>query len=375
MADDTHSGDVVLLVETDLWQAWRYGDLGDGQDTELESVLARALASDAKFLSRCGLTEPAEQACRWLARSALSRAVVAAAADDQMRKLGRAIELVAGIQSGQLIFVAQPIAQLGARAATGELRFELLGRVVTESGLQSAGPMIGDAMWAGLCLEIDRAAIRQAGAAVKALADRGQRTVLHVNISAPPERVLGTVEETLDSTQIDARRLCLELTENHVLGRRAAKDFVAAASRLGCHVFADDFGDGGFPPPAWIKSLGLAGIKISDVFRQAKHDPSMRRVVAAIVAQANDYGMMTIAEWVDGPAAMGLAEELGFGYVQGSHLGPEVPLEELVAHHGSGRDCDLTRAAPRLRGRRGQHRRPRRFGPSIAFGFRRDSGY
>jgi EAL domain-containing protein (putative c-di-GMP-specific phosphodiesterase class I) len=325
-----HGGGVVLRLDTTCWKACRYRRYDPDGERELQFVLAQELASSAtRVVAEYGLDEDPERVAEWLAMAALSKAEVPP--DHLSERLGSALSLVMGLESGKTGFVAEPMRSLRG----GAIRYELLCR----RGRLRAGRMIRDAEWAGLSARLDRAVIRQAVQLLAALADTGERgVVVHVNVSNPTQ-ALGIVAETIEATGVDPRRLCLELTEGQTMDKIAAENFVRRARERGLSVVSDDMLDGPFPAFAWLSKLselGLAGFKVSDLFKQAATDRSTYKVLKALIAQAHDRHMLTVAEWVKDREAWRLAEDLGFDYVQGSFAGLGMSAAEMIGEARNG---------------------------------------
>lgn len=94
----------------------------------------------------------------------------------------------------------------------------------------------------------------------------------------------------------------------------------------------DDFGSG-FSSFVYLKFLDVDYIKIEgSLIRNLRHDPRDRVTVRHIHQMAKEFGLATIAEFVEDEETLVQVAEMGIDYVQGWHLGIPAPLQDLKSY-------------------------------------------
>ncbi|HXO13588.1 MAG TPA: EAL domain-containing protein, partial [Mycobacterium sp.] len=147
--------------------------------------------------------------------------------------------------------------------------------------------------------------------------------VLRINVS-PAQLVtdgfVGLVAATLDEFVLDARTVCLEITEHVVV-----KDIdtthktLAGLKEIGVQVAIDDFGTG-YSALTYLKSLPVDALKIDKEFvRDLGTDAanSDLAILKQVVALADAFGLDVIAEGVETAAAARALLDLGCYRAQG----------------------------------------------------------
>jgi EAL domain-containing protein (putative c-di-GMP-specific phosphodiesterase class I) len=87
----------------------------------------------------------------------------------------------------------------------------------------------------------------------------------------------------------------------------------------------DDFGSG-FSSFSYIKRLPVDILKIEGEFiADMLDDPRARAIVRSIATLARDFGIRTVAEFVESADVLDAAAELGIDLVQGYHIGRPAP--------------------------------------------------
>jgi PAS domain S-box-containing protein len=225
------------------------------------------------------------------------------------------------LENDRFRLYAQPIFDLATGALVSE---ELLLRMLGRDGeLIAPGEFLPVAETHEVMVEIDRWVI--GGAA--ALAADGRRVAVNLSArSVGTEEVLGTIEQALDATGADPRRLTFEITETAVAEDLAAAGaFAQRLASLGCGFALDDFGTG-YGTLTYLKSLPASYIKIDQSFvRDLMASDASRKVVEVIVGTAATFGLTTIAEGVEDDDTRDLLRELGVDWAQGFLLGRPHP--------------------------------------------------
>ena len=230
------------------------------------------------------------------------------------------------LEKDHFVLHAQPIVDL----ATGEtVQHELLLRLDDpEEGMISPGVFLPIAETYGLAPSIDRWVVRRA----VALAAAGH--AVEVNISArslSDSSLVYEIERRLAGSGADPALLVFEITETALLeDREDAARFANRLRELGCQVALDDFGTG-YGAFTTLKHLPVDVLKIDvDFVRDARTSPASRHVIAAVVALARAFDLLTIAEGVEDEDTLSVLRELGVDQAQGYHLGRPAPLADTL---------------------------------------------
>jgi len=141
------------------------------------------------------------------------------------------------------------------------------------------------------------------------------------------EGFLDHVLNAIETSHVDPRRVCFEITETAAIANlSSALRFISAIRGVGCRFILDDFGSG-FSSFAYLKNLPVDFLKIDASFtHQLPKDRVQRALVESILQIARVLGMKTIAEGVEDEATLGELRELGVDYGQGFVLHRPAPL-------------------------------------------------
>ncbi|MDX6243720.1 MAG: hypothetical protein QOE76_1443 [Frankiales bacterium] len=162
----------------------------------------------------------------------------------------------------------------------------------------------------------------------------GHRPSVAVNLSARSLLDLGLaddIEAVLRKHQLDPVRLKLEITETTMLGEvHLVVDVLDRLRALGVQIAVDDFGTG-YSSLTFLQRVQVNELKIDRSFVAGMlihpHDAA---IVRATVDLARSFGLLTVAEGVDSPAAARELEELGVdlgqGYWYAKPVRPEIAL-------------------------------------------------
>jgi len=155
-----------------------------------------------------------------------------------------------------------------------------------------------------------------------------------VNISAVQfaHRTLATtVLSALADSDIDPRRLELEITESVMLDARGSALGVLQQLRgIGVRVSLDDFGTG-YSSLGYLRSFPFDKIKIDQSFvRGTSEDPGNRAIVRAIASLGQNLGMATVAEGVETAEHMERVATDGCTHVQGYLISRPISAEQVA---------------------------------------------
>ncbi len=145
--------------------------------------------------------------------------------------------------------------------------------------------------------------------------------------SLSDEGLFDYIVEQLEANQIDATKVCFEITETAVVANmfRASKIIQALRNR-GCKFSLDDFGSG-LSSFQYLRQLAVDKLKIDGVFiRDVADDPVDQVMVRSIVQVAHEMGIQTVAEFVANDRILERLGEIGVDYAQGFHVAEPQPL-------------------------------------------------
>ena len=232
---------------------------------------------------------------------------------------------------GRFRLFRQPIAPLGEGREDGLT--ELFIRMLDDGGSPvPSTAFIAAAERYHLIAQVDRWVI---GESFARLGPRGAgRDLLAgpftLNLSGQSlgdEALLEHVLAELASSDIDATRVCFEITETAAIANlKSALRFISVLKGLGCRFVLDDFGSG-LSSFAYLKNLPVDFLKIDSAFvKGLVDDPIQRALVESIHQIGQVMGMQTIAEGVEDEATYEALRALGVDYAQGYWLARPAPL-------------------------------------------------
>ena len=139
------------------------------------------------------------------------------------------------------------------------------------------------------------------------------------------------VSQALDTWDIPARRLTLELTESALIRNQGiALGIMQQLHRLGCRLSIDDFGTG-YSPYTYLRQFSFDELKIDQSFvRRINSDSADLRIVQSLVDLAHTFGMHAVAEGVEDEATQASLRTLGCDLVQGWHLSAALPPDAFA---------------------------------------------
>lgn len=202
------------------------------------------------------------------------------------------------------------------------LKFECLIRMRAEDGREVPAPeFIPVAERLGLVHLLDRRVLELA---INTLAACPH---IHLNVNISMETVKDAVwaEGYLAHLRANAslvRRIAVELTETQVIDAiDASIEFVSEVKALGASFAIDDFG-AGYTSFRNLKALDIDTLKIDGSFVTGVSSSRENQLfVRTLLDLARNFGMKTVAEWVDNEADAMLLKGLGVDYLQGYLIG------------------------------------------------------
>lgn len=243
--------------------------------------------------------------------------------------------LQAALEEDRFVLYGQPIVPLAGPSAAPAC-FEILVRMVDEAGQhQLPGAFLPAAEHYGLMPRLDRWVIRHALAHIADPANAlGADIVYALNLSGQTLRDEGFVDFVVTALRDDdvrAEQICFEITETAAVGNfKHAAQLISRLRDYGCRFTLDDFG-AGMSSFAYLKHLGVDGIKIDGTFvSNVLENRADRAMVEAINQVGHVMGMRTTAESVEQPAVLDALRELGIDYAQGFGIQRPRPLVECL---------------------------------------------
>ncbi len=251
--------------------------------------------------------------------------------DDTRRRIVRRLELEQRLRealaAGALAAHYQPQVELGSGRLVG---VEALARwdvtepdefipLAEETGL--IGPL-GEIVLRAAC----RALASWHGAGLKPLTATVNISTRQLEDPDFPD----TVARAIAEAGIEARHLCLELTESALMGvAEASLNVLRAIKDLGVYVAIDDFGTG-HSSLSRLRRLPVEVLKVDRSFVDGLGtEPEDSAVVAAILSLAHALGLHVIAEGVETPLQAHQLTALGCSIAQGFLWSPAVPAERI----------------------------------------------
>ncbi len=242
------------------------------------------------------------------------------------------------------------VAELRGAAARGELvphyqpKIDLAGNVVAgfetltywqhpERGLLSPGAFVPVAERTGAIRHLTRDVFQLAVAQLREWRKRGEVLPLAVNLS-PVDlldlQLADSLAAVLAEHGVEARDVCLEITESTVMGDvERAHSVLDGLAANGFRLSVDDFGTG-HSSLAYLKNLPVHEVKIDRALISgiAASAPD-RTIVSSTIEMAHSLGLAVVAEGVETAEQHALLRSLGCDYAQGYLYARPLPAGEL----------------------------------------------
>jgi diguanylate cyclase (GGDEF)-like protein len=185
----------------------------------------------------------------------------------------------------------------------------------------------------GLLPELTRQMVGQALDAVAGWRRDGLDVQVSVNMTAEGVTEAGLVQELrdmLDDRDLDASRLCVELTESELLVTSAVGSLHELRA-AGIDVAIDDFGTG-YSSLAYLADLPFDRLKLDQSFvRRLDDHPRIAQLVAGLVDCVHRLGHGVVAEGVELASQSAALDGLSVEWQQGFLFGRPAPREAATA--------------------------------------------
>ncbi len=248
---------------------------------------------------------------------------------------GMADDLIQSVRDDQLEFYFQPILRLSDRRIAG---IETLVRWRhPEKGLMMPNQFLGLAEEIGFLEHLDRAGMRAAIGAARAMGDLGyEGTYVSFNASTHVLADETLIEEMLWTTGefgVDPGRIAVEVLETVFFADDTTETLLAEQIRIlreaGFIALLDDFGVG-YAGLAHLGQLDVNGLKIDrSLIKKITSDQTDQLIVKTILQLARDLGLRVVAEGVEDQKSVELLAGYGCEFIQGYVLARPMPLDDL----------------------------------------------
>jgi diguanylate cyclase (GGDEF)-like protein len=221
----------------------------------------------------------------------------------------------------------QPIINLKDRTVKA---YEVLARIRDGDVIVPAGEFVDVAEKLGMAQEMDSMVFRKGLAHYAAISRREPQAKLFFNLfprSFNDIEWVRAMPAIIRAAGVPCELIVLELTEREALPNLTqVRAVIEELKGTGIKIALDDFGSG-FSSFMYLKYLPVDYVKIEGSFvQQIVNDPRDRIMVEHINSMAHEFGLKTIAEFVEDEATANMLAEIGVDSAQGYHFGrPAAP--------------------------------------------------
>jgi PAS domain S-box-containing protein len=260
---------------------------------------------------------------------------------DAVRRLQLEAALRNALEAQEFRVYYQPILTLADTRIAG---FEALSRWQRPEGIVAPGEYIDVANDIGIIVPMNRELLRLACEQVCLWQSQFRcdpPLSLSVNVTAKefaqPD-LASQIIAVLQQTQMDPRRLALEITENITMADvDRSIQVLAELKALGLRLSIDDFGTG-FSSLCRLQHFPVDTLKIDRSFVSGKQrNAESYEIVRVILALAHNLGLKVVAEGIEQPGQLEMLRNLGCEYGQGFLFSPPVAadaIERMLAQSG-----------------------------------------
>ncbi len=216
----------------------------------------------------------------------------------------------------------QPIVEVQSGTV---IAYEVLVRIRDGENIISAGDFVEVAEELGMAQELDREVFRKGLAHYALIARKFPQARMFFNLfprSFSDIAWVRGIPELVRNAGVPCENIVLEITEREALPNLTQVRAVIEELRASkIAVALDDFGSG-FSSFLYLKYLEIDYVKIEGSFvRQIVADERDRIMVAHINSMAHEFGLKTVAEFVEDEMTAKMLAEIGVDYAQGYYYG------------------------------------------------------
>lgn len=258
-------------------------------------------------------------------------------------------EIVACLKEDRFKLAFQPIVDA---VSTDVVMHEALLRMADARGdMIAAAHLIPIAEKLGLVRLIDRT-VAQLTVSTLLAYPQANLTFNVSGITATDPRWFGQLTEILKAHREVTPRLTVEITETVALGDLdETVRFTGTLRDLGCRVAIDDFG-AGYTSFRNLKALNVDILKLDGSFcANLSENQENQYFVRSLIDMARQFGIKTVAEWVETPEDAEFLRNWGADYLQGNLFGKASldipwPAENGTAAEAASRESQPPAGAP-----------------------------
>ncbi|MEY4751285.1 MAG: hypothetical protein RIQ60_3499 [Pseudomonadota bacterium] len=253
-------------------------------------------------------------------------------------------ELAVAVEREQFELFYQP--QVNAQGHTVGVE-ALLRWGHPERGILEPAAFIDIAIETGHIHAIGDWVLRQACRQIRLWSADPSRSHLQISVNVSARQFQSAdfadkVLRTVNGAGIPPQRLCIELTESHVL--KNIDDAIAKITLLrgpGIRFSMDDFGTG-YSSLSYLSRLPLDQIKIDQSFVHAVPGHTSHETVArTIITLGRSLGLQVLAEGVERAAQRDFLEQHGCEYFQGFLFGSALPIDAFEQRDTGSRNTPM----------------------------------
>ncbi|TNF90730.1 MAG: EAL domain-containing protein, partial [Gammaproteobacteria bacterium] len=244
------------------------------------------------------------------------------------QEMQRIVELNHAFDEGRFVLYQQPIQSLKPGETSHNRFCEVLVRMIDEDGFPVLpANFLPTAERYNLATRLDTWVVN--GALDWLVSDPDVACTINISgMSIADESFLRFMLDVIDEKEVEASRICLEITETAAIQNLSkANYFIQKLRERGCHFALDDFGSG-LSSFAYLKTLPVDYLKIDGFFVRDMVDD---RINFELVKSINDVGHVmgkqTIAEFVENDATLDALKETGVDYAQGFNIAKPKPIK------------------------------------------------
>ncbi len=256
------------------------------------------------------------------------------AQDSSMREIFRRGDFLRhALREDRVESFLQPIVDLRTGAVVA---FESLARIRDGESVITAAEFIDVADELGMVKELDRTVFHKALSHLQKLALTHPEAKIFCNFSARSFNDLEwmrSIPRIVEEHGLTCNKIVLEILEREALPHlNQVKEMIDELRQSQISFALDDFGSG-FSSFLYLKYLAVDYVKIEgDFVRQMALDDRDRVMVKHIHQMANEFGLKTVAEFVEDRQTAEMLAQIGVDYAQGYFYGhPAVPA--IIPYH------------------------------------------
>lgn len=240
-------------------------------------------------------------------------------------------QLSDALKNREYMVTFQPYCYLSTRKVAGSEA--LLKWNNDEFGQVSPSKFIPMLEETGMIIDVGKWVLMTACSQIKAWTNGLPPLPVSVNLSPNQfrhEYLVETVESAIRETNIDPRRLTLEVTESTFMKDQGfAITVLKRLKELGVSIAIDDFGTG-YSSLSYLKQFPVDYIKIDQSFvKDVATDPDTTALVTAIITMAHSLNLKTIAEGIETEEQWKILRLLKCDMGQGFYFSPAITPGEF----------------------------------------------